>query len=575
MRIFEGRLYKYGEDPSGVYTLRVCPACRGFRVGEDARRVLLNGRHIGEVGRMTLAETRDFLDALLTQGSFTPFGTNLLTEILRKITALIGSRLGHLSLYREMSTLSGGEVQRLFLNMHLDSRMDSLIYILDEPTIGLHESEKAELLHAITKLKELGNTVIVVEHDRNTIAMADHIVDIGPGAGVEGGRVVYQGDLPGLLACEDSITGQYLSGRASMPVRNRDRVLARKPGLTLRHARTHNLQDVTVSFPLGVLVGIAGVSGSGKSSLIADTLVPLLKRQLHDPVEPVAARNEGEAADGEVESAFIETVADRLDGVEHLAGFAEVSQAPIGRHLNSNPVTYIGIWDRIRKLFASQQEAIERGLSAGHFSFNSNGACSGCGGSGRETISLGGTLEMSTRCKACNGQRYNDQARSVRYKEKTIVDVLDMRVSEAVAFFEGHSGILATLQVLERIGMGYIELGQPTPSLSGGESQRIKLAREIGRRRKGNILYVLDEPTTGLSLYDTAKLIDLLDELVAAGNSAIVVEHDPLVLASCDWLIELGAEGVAGGGRITAEGTSDALRHNPASLTGRYLPGDR
>lgn len=585
-RIFQGRLSKYGEDVSGVYTPRLCSDCDGFRVGEEARRVLLNGKHVGEVGRMTLAETRNFFEALLKQKTFTRLGTNLLGEMLRKTEGLISSRLGHLSLYREMPTLSGGEIQRLFLNSHLDSKMDSLIYILDEPTVGLHEAEKAELLHAITALKELGNTVIVVEHDRNTIKRADHIVDLGPGAGIEGGRVVYQGDYAGLLACDDSITGQYLSGKASMPARSRNRAIAREepgretslnkttPRLTLRHARTHNLQDVTVSFPLGVLVGIAGVSGSGKSSLVSDTLIPLLKGHFRDPMEMDAKRDEGDEADGEDESTVIETVADRLGGMEHISGFAEVSQAPIGQHLNSNPVTYIGVWDRIRRLFAKQPEAIERKLSAGHFSFNSKGACSECGGTGRETTLLGGNLKMYSRCKECNGRRYNDEALSVRYKGKTIVDVLEMRVSEAVSFFEGSRGILSTLQVMERIGMGYIELGQPTPSLSGGESQRIKLAKEMGRRRKGNILYVLDEPTTGLSLYDTAKLIDLLDELVTNGNSAIVIEHDPVVLSSCDWIIELGPEGGVGGGQIIAEGTPPSLRSNPRSITAGYLPGD-
>ena len=585
-RIFQGRLSKHGEDVSGVYTLCVCSDCHGFRVGEEARRVVLNGKHIGEVGRMTLAETRDFLEDLLKQKTFTRLGTNLLEEMLRKTNGLISSRLGHLSLFREMPTLSGGEIQRLFLNSHLDSQMDSLIYILDEPTVGLHESEKAELLHAITALKDLGNTVIVVEHDRNTIERADHIVDLGPGAGIEGGRVVYQGDYEGLLACDDSITGQYLSGKVSMPVRSKNHAIARDepgretslnettPRLTLRHARTHNLQDVTVSFPLGVLVGIAGVSGSGKSSLVSDTLIPLLKDHFRDPMEMDAKRDEEDEADGEDQSAVIETVADRLDGVEHISGFAEVSQAPIGRHLNSNPVTYIGVWDRIRRLFAKQPEAIERKLSAGHFSFNSKGACAECGGSGRETTLLGGNLKMHTRCRECIGKRYNDEALSVRYKGKTIVDALELRVSEAVSFFEDNRGILSTLQVMERIGMGYIELGQPTPSLSGGESQRIKLAKEIGRRRKGNILYVLDEPTTGLSLYDTAKLIDLLDELVTNGNSAIVIEHDPVVLSSCDWIIELGPEGGAGGGQIIAEGTPQSLRNNPHSVTARYLPSD-
>ncbi len=582
-RIFQGRLARYGEDVSGVYTPRVCPECDGSRVGEEARRVLLNGKHIGDVGTMTLTETRDFFATLLTRKTFTRLGTNLLGEMLRKTEGLMRARLGHLSLYREMPTLSGGEIQRLFLNAHLASRMDSLIYILDEPTVGLHESEKAELLQAITALKELGNTVIVVEHDRNTIERADHIVDLGPGAGINGGRVVYQGDYAGLLACDDSITGRYLSGKTPMPVRSTNRTIARQapgresltettPRLTLRHARTHNLQDVTVSFPLGVLVGIAGVSGSGKSSLVSNTLIPLLRDHFRDPVVRSAQPDPDDAADGDDESTVIDTVADRLDGMEHIAGFAEVSQAPIGRHLNSNPVTYIGVWDRIRRLFAAQSDAIERKLSAGHFSFNSKGACSECGGTGRKTTVLGSNLKMDTRCKACNGRRYNDDGLSVRYKGKTIADVLEMRVSEAVSFFEGHKGILSTLLVMDRVGMGYIALGQPTPSLSGGESQRIKLAREMGGRRKGNILYVLDEPTTGLSLYDTAKLIELLDELVTTGNSAIVIEHDPVVLSSCDWIIELGPEGGTGGGRIIAEGTPPSLRHNPGSVTARYLP---
>jgi excinuclease ABC A subunit len=334
------------------------------------------------------------------------------------------------------------------------------------------------------------------------------------------------------------------------------------------------LEDVTVSFPLGVLVGVAGVSGSGKSSLIADTLAPLLSAHFLDQADLAAAPADDDASDDEA-TALIETVAESLEGVEHLAGFAEVTQAPIGRTPSSNPATYIGIWDRIRTLFARQPEAISCGLSAGHFSFNSEGACPRCGGSGREATLLSGTLKLYTRCHECAGKRYSDEALSVRYRDKTIAEVLEMRVSEAVAFFAGHRSIVVPLEVMERIGMGYIGLGQPTPSLSGGESQRIKLAREIGRRRKGNILYLLDEPTTGLSLYDTAKLIELLDELVKAGSSAIVVEHDPIVLASCDWIIELGPEGGAGGGRIIAEGPPDSLRRNPASVTASYLPQAR
>jgi excinuclease ABC A subunit len=565
--------------------MSVCPGCHGFRVGEEARRVLLDGRHIGEIGKMGLAETKDFYETLVKQKTLTYFGKNMLKEIMRKTDSLINSRLGHLSLYREMPTLSGGEIQRLFLNFHLDSKMDSLIYILDEPTVGLHESEKAELLKSIIALKELGNTVIVVEHDRNTIAMAEHIIDIGPKAGIEGGQVVYQGDFEGLLQCDESITGMYLSGKAKIPERtiNQSIVMEKPAGtkkspdkttpyLTIRHAKTNNLKDVTVSFPLGVLVGIAGVSGSGKSSLISDTLIPLLKDYFHDQGEKVPADIEENDLEGEEdETTVIETVADKLEGVEYLSGFAEVSQAPIGRHMNSNPVTYIGIWDKIRELFAKQPEALHRKLSAGHFSFNSKGACSKCGGSGRETILLGGDLKMYTTCRECHGKRYNEEALSVRYKGKNIFEILEMQVATAVSFFDDNKGITPTLNVMERIGMGYIGLGQPTPTLSGGEAQRIKLAKEIGRRRKGNILYVLDEPTTGLSLYDTAKLIELLNELVANGNSAIVIEHDPVVLEACDWLVELGPGGGAGGGSVIAEGFPQVLKKNPKSITGKYL----
>ncbi|PKO13873.1 MAG: excinuclease ABC subunit A [Chloroflexi bacterium HGW-Chloroflexi-10] len=573
-RIFQGRLYKSNEDLSGIYTMSVCSECQGYRIGEEARRVFLNGRHIGELGKMNISDLQEFLDDLLKQESFTSFGVNLLKEILNKSSNLIKSRLGHLSLYREMPTLSGGEIQRLFLHSHLDSKMDSLIYILDEPTVGLHQSEKAELLKSIRALKELGNTVIVVEHDRNTIEIAEHIIDMGPKAGIEGGQIVYQGDLAGLLQCNESITGQYLSGKVQMPVRTpvqknlMDKVTTY---LTIRHAATNNLQDVTASFPLGVLVGIAGVSGSGKSSLISDTLVPLLKDYFHEQWENGGTDLEENEIDDDADTSVIETIAEKLEGVEHISGYAEVSQAPIGRNVNSNPASYIGIWDKIRTLFAKQPEAIQQNLSAGHFSFNSKGACSVCGGSGREKIWLGGNIFIHHTCNECHGRRYNQEALSVRYKDKNIVDILDMTVSEAVDIFKDHPGIISTLKIMERIGMGYIKLGQPTPSISGGEAQRIKLAKEIGRRRKGNILYILDEPTTGLSLFDTASLIQLLDELVAKGNSVIVIEHDPAVLESCDWIIELGPGGGVEGGKIIAEGSPLALKKYPESLTGRYL----
>ena len=565
-RIYEGLVRKYGEDPTGIYKMHKCSECHGFRIGEEARRVLLNGKHIGEIGIMDITDLHDFLEKLLNQNVSTSLGSNLIRDILHKTNSLIKSRLGHLSLYRGMPTLSGGELQRLFLNAHLESKMDSLIYILDEPTAGLHESEKTELLKSITALKELGNTVIVVEHDRRTIERSEHIIDIGPKAGIEGGDIIYQGDVDGLMECDASITGQYLSGKVSLPTRKSTQHIGPEkilPWLTIRHAKTNNLKDVTLSLPLGVLVGIAGVSGSGKSSLISDTLVPMLQDHFHD--------NSNKINIEEMELTTPETIAEELDGTAHISGYAEVSQAPIGRNINSTPVSYIGIWDKIRKLFSEQPNAIKQNLTSGHFSFNSKGACSACGGSGQEKIWLGGAFFLYNTCKECHGKRYNDDALSVRYKGKNIVDVLGMTVSEAITFFKENNAIISTLLVLERIGMGYIKLGQPTPTLSAGEAQRIKLAKQIGRRRKGNILYILDEPTTGLSIYDAAKLILLLDELVEKGNSIIVVEHDPVILSVCDWIAELGPGGGAEGGMIIAEGSPKELKKNPKSKTGRYL----
>ncbi|PJI08081.1 MULTISPECIES: excinuclease ABC subunit UvrA [Clostridium] len=549
-RIFQSR-YEKGEDLDDIYTMVTCSDCHGFRVGDEAHRVLLNGKHIGELGKMTILEMHDFLKTLSNEKTLTQFGQNLFKDILSKTRNLIKFRLGHLSLYREMSTLSGGEIQRLFLNEHLEAKLNSLIYVLDEPTAGLHETEKIETLKAIKELKELGNTVIVVDHDKNTIKMADHIIDIGPKAGASGGQVIYQGDLEGLLKCSESITGKYLSGKITMPERKTHQKINlndKRPCLTIHNANTNNLKNVTVSLPLGAMVGIAGKSGSGKSSLVENTLLPLLKSYFHN-----------------------QSNKDKLEGIKNISGYAEISQAPIGKNMNSNPVSYIGIWDKIRSLFANEPEAIKQNFTAGHFSFNSKGACSACGGSGYEKIWLTSNLSIDKICSKCDGKRFNDEALSIKYKGKNIYDVLEMSVSEAVNFFRDGLGIIKTLKVLDQIGMGYMKLGQPTPTLSGGEAQRIKLAKEIGKCKKGNILYVLDEPTTGLSAYDTAKLISLLDKLIANGNSVIVVEHNIEVLKSCDWIVELGPEGGEKGGHIIAEGSPKMLKENSNSITGRYL----
>lgn len=568
-KIFEGHLYRKDEDVSRFYGKIICSDCHGFRIGEAARSVFIGGKHIGQLGKMTISELERFLEDLKNKEIFSKLGENLIKEILDKARRLMEVRLGYLTHYREMPSLSGGEIQRLFLTAHLDSKLDSLIYVLDEPTAGLHEAEKEGILESMKTLRDLGNTVIVVEHDRKTIELADYVIDIGPQAGDLGGEVVYQGDLKGLLACQNSITGRYLSAEG-MPVREQILIDAsNQPGLTIKHARTNNLKDLTVSIPMGCLVGVAGLSGSGKSSLISDTLMPLLKASFLG--QSASTNLDEDQTDENEEIDRVETIAENLEGIEMITGYAEISQAPIGRNMNSNPATYIGIWDKIRKLFAEQPIAKERNFTTGHFSFNSKGACSVCGGSGQETIWLGGNLKINKTCGECHGRRYNEEVLTVKVSEKSIYDILEMTVSEAVTFFKDQQGILSVLNVMNRIGMGYIKLGQPTPTLSGGEAQRIKLAKEIGKKRSGNVLYVLDEPTTGLSLYDTAKLIGLLDELVKKGNSVIVVEHDPDLLKGCDWIIELGPSGGEDGGYLIASGTPLTLSKNPNSLTGRYL----
>ena len=549
------RLLK-GKEVGNCISMHPCPECQGFRVGPEARRVTLNQKHIGELGQMSIGNINTFLEDLPDQTPLSPYGHSLLKEILRQIRHFFHVGLGHLSLYREMPTLSGGELQRLFLMSHLDSEMDSLIYVLDEPTIGLHELEKANLLQQLRALHALGNSVIIVEHDKNTIEQADYVLDIGPRAGVHGGEIVYQGDYAGLLGSEQSITAQYLSGRRKMPEKALEDyavVTEETPTLSVSHANIHNLQDLTIDIPLGMLVGVAGVSGSGKSSLIADTLAPLLEAYF---ARSIATHSETDAS---------------LRGAENLAGYAEVSQGPIGRRRNSHPVSYLGVWDKIRKLFAQQPLAKQRGYAPGHFSFNSKGACPECLGSGEKKLWLGGHFFVSQHCPQCHGNRYRQDILNVLYQGKTVNDVLNMSISEAAEFFHDIAAIHKMLRLVERFGMGYVLLGQPAPTLSGGESQRIKLAKELGKRRKGKILYVLDEPTTGLSFYDIDTLVLLLDELLAKGHSIILIEHDPSILSYCDWIIELGPGGGDEGGQVLAQGSPIQLKNTVNSKIGPFL----
>ncbi|GKX66539.1 excinuclease ABC subunit UvrA [Inconstantimicrobium mannanitabidum] len=538
--------YEKGEDVEEVYAKTTCPDCHGERIGQEAREVFLGGKQIGQLGQMTLSSLIDFLNGI-TREELSQFGKNMIKNVMEKLNHLIQFRLGHLTLYREMTSLSGGEIQRIFLHLHLESRLDSLIYVFDEPMAGLHPSEKQSMIQAVKELRELGNTVIVVEHDKEMIRHADHIIEIGPKAGIEGGTVVYQGSYEGYKKA-DTLLSQYLSDKCLMPERTiRKHTFAKIDYLTLEHANIHYLKDLTVVFPLHAMVGIAGLSGSGKSSLIEDTLLKRL----------ASARKYGYVTG--------------ISGVEHISGIAKISQEPIGRSATSTPASYIGIWDKIRELFAKQPEAKIRNMSAGHFSFHSKGACPDCGGSGYERIFLTSDFSVDKLCQTCNGKRFNEGSLSVDYNGKNIANVLDMSIAQAIVFFADQNSIVKPLRILEQMGMGYLTLGQPSSSLSGGEAQRVKLAKELGRQLKDNMLYVLDEPTTGLSLYDTALLLKLLDQLVASGNSVIVIEHNVDVLRCCDYIIELGPEGGDKGGEIIAKGTPERLIDNPNSKTGRYL----
>ena len=554
--------YEKGEDVEEVYWEATCPDCQGDRICKEAREVFLSGKQIGELGQMTLSGVLHFLNEI-TEEELSQFGRNVAKNVKEKLKHLIQFRLGHLTLYREMASLSGGEVQRIFLHLHLESRLDSLIYVFDEPMAGLHPSEKESMIKAVNELRNLGNTVIMVEHDKEMIRHADHIIEIGPKAGVEGGTVVYQGNYEEYEKA-DTLLSQYLSGRILMPERTvKKYAFSNEDCITLEHVNTHYLKDLTVAFPLHAMVGIAGLSGSGKSSLTTETLLKRL----------ASASKFGKA----ISSQFGQAIdwkyghANGIAGVERISGFVKISQEPIGRSSSSTPASYIGIWDKVRELFADQPEAKIRNMSAGHFSFHSKGACRNCSGNGYERIYLTSNFSVDKLCQKCQGKRFNEESLSIGYSGKTIADVLGMSIAEAISFFADQSNIVKPLCILEQMGMGYLTLGQPTSSLSGGEAQRVKLAKELGRQIKGNMLYVLDEPTTGLSLYDTALLLKLLDQLVASGNSVIVIEHNIEVLKSCDYIIELGPEGGDEGGEIIAKGTPEQLRDNPNSRTGRYL----
>lgn len=546
----------------GMMEKRKCPKCKGTGLGEQASHTYFHGRTITELEEMYIKDLYEFFKHCHD-------GKNiLLQEIVAKLECMMEVGLHHLALSRPIPTLSGGEIQRLFLASYLITEMDSIIFVFDEPTIGLHESEKENLIRIIRRLVDRGNTVVAVEHDENFMRAADYVIDIGPGAGVDGGQKIFEGNFSDFLKCEDSKTACYLRSHA-FPVKKEFRRVENGNSLCIENASLHNLRNITVEIPLGIMVGVAGVSGSGKSSLISDTLVPLLKEKLKNKM--VMEKEENEFTISETGQAA-------LRGYEKIKKCYVIDQKPIGRSRTSCPATYTGIFDKIRVLFAETEEAKRRGYTAGMFSVNSQGGCLKCKGDGVIHYHVGMGNFIDIECDECEGTGYVPEVMEIEWEGKNIRQILEMSVNEAVDFFGDQDvSILQVLEILQRVGMGYIKLGQATPTISGGESQRIKLAKELakgkGVRGKGmaGSLYVLDEPTTGLSFSDEEKLMILLNELVDQGASIIVTEHDPFILSNCDFILELGEGGGSEGGELIAQGTPLELKNNTRSKIGKYL----
>jgi len=529
-----------------------CPACQGARLKPEALAVRIGGYRITDFTQVSVQECLHMLDRLELTPRQAQIAHLVLREIRARLQFLVDVGLDYLTLDRAAMTLSGGEAQRIRLATQIGSGLTGVLYVLDEPSIGLHQRDNGRLLATLKRLRDLGNTLIVVEHDEETITQADYLVDIGPGAGIHGGRIVAQGDLLTIMNHPDSITGAYLSRRREIPTPAR-----RRPGngkkIQLKDAHRHNLQHIDVDIPLGMFVCVTGVSGSGKSTLINELLYPALA---HHFGHKIPFPNELKA----------------IHGFEALDKVIVVDQSPIGRTPRSNPATYTGAFDPIRALFAETPAAKARGYKAGHFSFNvKGGRCEACGGQGVNVIEMNFLPNVYVQCDVCQGKRYSRETLEVKYKGKSIADVLDMTVEEACDFFAAIPQAVHRLQTLVDVGLGYIRLGQTAPTLSGGEAQRIKLATELSRRATGQTLYLIDEPTTGLSFYDVHRLLDVIQRLVDKGNTVVVIEHNMDVIRCCDWVIDLGPEGGQRGGRIVATGTPEQVANQPHSYTGQYL----
>jgi len=528
-----------------------CPVCHGQRLKPEALAVTVNGRNLAQVSDMSILEARDFFKNLALTEKEKMIGAQILKEIDARLGFLIDVGLGYLTLSRAAGSLSGGEAQRIRLATQIGSALMGVLYILDEPSIGLHQRDNAKLIATLKRMRDLGNTLVVVEHDEDTMYAADWIVDVGPGAGIHGGHIVAEGTIDDIKACKESLTGQYLSGAKKIPVPAQRRAPA--GWLKVLGAQEHNLRNIDVDIPLGVLCCVTGVSGSGKSSLVNEIIHKHLAKAL----------NRAKTRAGKFRE---------MQGVEQLDKIICIDQSPIGRTPRSNPATYTGLFDQIRKIFAMSPEAKARGYKENRFSFNvKGGRCEACAGDGLLKIEMHFLPDIYVPCEVCKGRRYNRETLEVTYRGKNIYEVLEMNVEEAMAFFENHPTILRKLETLYDVGLGYMKLGQPSTTLSGGEAQRVKLATELSRRATGRTLYLLDEPTTGLHMADVDKLIHVLQRLTESGNSVLVIEHNLDVIKVADWLIDLGPEGGSSGGEIVCAGTPEDVARCQGSYTGQYL----
>ncbi|HVV80952.1 MAG TPA: excinuclease ABC subunit UvrA, partial [Pseudolabrys sp.] len=544
------------EDLLKYFTDVPCEACNGYRLKPEALCVKVGGLHIGQVAEMSVKRAGEWFEQL--PGKLTKqqneIAVRVLKEIRERLRFLVDVGLDYLTLARASGTLSGGESQRIRLASQIGSGLTGVLYVLDEPSIGLHQRDNARLLETLKRLRDLGNTVIVVEHDEDAIRVADHVVDVGPGAGVHGGRIIAQGTPADIMASKDSLTGKYLTGEYGIPVPERH-APSKHRVLRVVNARGNNLKNVTVDVPLGLFTCVTGVSGGGKSTLLVDTLYAAVARKLNGASLPVASH-------------------DRIEGLEHIDKIIDIDQSPIGRTPRSNPATYTGAFTPIREWFAGLPEAKARGYEPGRFSFNvKGGRCEACQGDGVIKIEMHFLPDVYVTCDVCKGKRYNRETLDVTFKGKNIADVLDMTVEEALEFFKAVPRVRDVLALLHRVGLDYIHVGQQATTLSGGEAQRIKLAKELSKRSTGRTLYILDEPTTGLHFHDVAKLLEVLHELTDSGNTVVVIEHNLEVIKTADWVIDMGPEGGDGGGEIVAQGTPEDVVAEKRSYTGQFLKG--